>query len=119
MREAPAIDGYSAAGFRIAGEWIEGAAIILDDRARSWPVADLASLTPGDFHAVLAERDAVEFILLGVGSVMSPPPKAARLFLAEAAMGLEVMDTPAAVRLYNVLASQGRQVACALIPVQA
>ncbi len=115
MREPPAIDGYSAGGFRIAGEWIDGSALILNDLARPWPVANLAALNPSDFNVILADRDGVEFILLGVGAAMAPLPKAVRLALAEAAIGIEIMDTPAAVRLYNVLASQGRQIACALI----
>jgi uncharacterized protein len=32
-------------------------------------------------------------------------------------MGLEVMDTPAAARVYNVLAAEGRRLACALIAI--
>ncbi len=115
MREAPAIDGYGPAGFRIAGAWIDGSVLILADLARPWPVTCLAALRSSDFDGVLAQRDVVEFILLGAGAVMAPPPKAVRLALAAASMGLEIMDTPAAVRLYNVLASQGRQIACALI----
>jgi uncharacterized protein len=32
-------------------------------------------------------------------------------------MGLEIMDTPAAIRLYNLLTADGRRLACALIAV--
>ena len=115
MREAPAIDSYGAGGFRVAGEWIDGSILILADVARPWSASSLAALQPSHFDAVLAERDAVEFILLGVGAAMAPPPKTVREALAAASMGLEIMDTPAACKLYNVLASQGRQIACALI----
>ncbi len=115
MREAPAIDGYGPTGFRIGGEWIAGSALILNDEGRPWPVSSLAALSLADFEAVLAARDTVEFILLGTGAAMAPPPKAVREAMFEAGMGLEVMDTAAACKLYNVLASQGRRVACALI----
>ena len=115
MREAPAIDGYGPTGFRIGGAWIEGSALILNDEARAWPVTSLAGLTLGDFAEVVAARDSVEFILLGTGAEMAPPPRALRETLFEAGIGLEVMDTAAACKLYNVLASQGRRVACALI----
>jgi uncharacterized protein len=37
--------------------------------------------------------------------------------LAAARVGLEVMDTPQACRLYNVLAQEGRRIAAALIAV--
>jgi uncharacterized protein len=59
----------------------------------------------------------VEFVVLGLGSQIAPPPKAVREALAGARIGLEVMDTPSAVRLYNVLASEGRRIAAALIAV--
>ena len=118
MRQAPAIEAYGGGGFRVAGARIEGSILIVDDRASPWPVASLAELKPSDFDPVLAaDRVAVEFVLLGLGPAMVPPPKAVREALREAGVGLEVMDTAAACKLYNVLASDGRRVACALIAV--
>jgi uncharacterized protein len=43
-----------------------------------------------------------------------PPPALARV-LFERRIGLETMDTAAACRTYNVLASEGRSVVAALI----
>lgn len=118
MRQAPAIEGYGAGGFRVDGVRFEGSVLILDDQARSWRPASLADLTPADFDAVIAAGPAVaEFVLLGMGGQMLPPPKAVREHLKAAGFGLEVMDTVAAVKLYNVLASDGRRVAAALIAV--
>ena len=118
LRQAPAIEGYGGGGFRVQGEWISGSTLILGDVARPWPVAALAELTPEAFAPVLAEgAAAVEFVLLGVGASMAPPPKTVREALHAAGLGLEVMDTPAACRLYNVLAQDGRRVAAALIAV--
>ena len=118
MRQAPAIEAYGGGGFRVAGERIEGSVLILEDKARPWPVASLADLEPAHFDPVLAaDRGAVEFVLLGLGPVMTPPPKVVREALRAAGLGLEVMDTVAATKLYNVLASDGRRVAAALIAV--
>ena len=118
MREAPAIEAYGGGGFRIAGRRIEGSALILADRAAPWPVASLAALTPSDFDPILAaDRAAVEFVLLGLGPAMVPPPRPVREALRAAGLGLEVMDTVAACKLYNVLASDGRRVAAALIAI--
>jgi uncharacterized protein len=42
------------------------------------------------------------------------PPRELVFALARRGIGLEFMDTPAAARTYNVLASEGRQVAAVL-----
>ena len=55
--------------------------------------------------------------MLGVVSKNTQPPRAVRDALAAAGLGLEIMDTPAAARLYSVLPSQGRRLAAALIAV--
>ena len=118
LREPPAIEAYGGGGFRIGGMRIEGSILILDDAVRPWPVASLAELTPAYFDAALAAGPAVvEFVLLGLGPAMAPPPRAVREAMAAARVGLEVMDTPEACRLYNVLAREGRRIAAALIAV--
>jgi uncharacterized protein len=64
-----------------------------------------------------AGRGEVEFLLLGVGAANALPPREVREGLLAAGMGLEFMDTPSAAKLYNVLTSEGRRVALALIAV--
>jgi uncharacterized protein len=118
MRQAPAIEAYGGGGFRVEGVRIEGSVLIVEDRASPWPVASLADLKASDFDPILAaDRGAVEFVLLGLGPEMVPPPKAVREALRTAGLGLEVMDTVAAAKLYNVLASDGRRIAAALIAI--
>lgn len=118
MRQAPAIEAFGGGGFRVAGERHQGSILILDDQVRPWPVASLAELEPAHFDAVVeADRGMVEFVLLGLGPAMIPPPKPVREHLRIAGLGLEVMDTVAACKLYNVLAQEGRRVAAALIAV--
>jgi uncharacterized protein len=81
-------------------------------------VTVLSELTPQALEPVLAAgRGAVEFLLLGVGARNAQPPRPVRDALARAGIGLEFMDTPAAARLYNVLTSEGRRLAAALIAV--
>jgi len=116
LRQPPAIEGYGGGGFRIGGAWITGSVLILDDVARPWPVGALADLTLESLAPVLAEGMAtVEFVLLGAGETTAPPPKSVRQALQAGGLGLEVMDTATACRLYNVLAQEGRRVAAALI----
>lgn len=118
MRTAPAIEAYGAGGFRIEGVRTEGSVLILGDQARPWPVEALEQLEPRHFEPVFqADPAVVEFVLLGLGPKALPPPKAVREACREKGVGLEAMTTPEAVRLYNVLASDGRRIAAALIAI--
>jgi uncharacterized protein len=117
-RDAPSIDAFGGGGFRLSGEWHVGSLLIVADEARPWPVASFADLTLEALEPVFAAgRAEVEFLLLGVGAVNAQPPRAIREALLAAGLGLEFMDTPAAARLYNVLTSEGRRLAAALIAV--
>ena len=117
-RDAPSIDAYGGGGFRLSGAWHAGSLLILGDQALAWPVTGLGELTAESLAPVVAAgRAEVEFLLLGVGARNAQPPRAVREAFADAGIGLEFMDTPAAARLYNVLTSEGRRLACALIAV--
>ncbi len=118
LRQPPSIDAYGGGGFRVSGRRLEGSLLILNDIPQAWPVASLADLGPADIQAVLdAGIGQVEFLLLGVGARVAPPPPALRKALQDAGMGLEVMDTATAARVYNVLVSEGRRLAAALIAI--
>ena len=117
LRQPPSIDAWGGGGFRVSGVWRPGSLLILDDQPRDWAAASLAALTPEDFAEVLAAGGVVEFVLLGVGLVNALPPRPVRDALKAAGVGLEFMSTEAAARTYNVLASEGRRLAAALIAV--
>jgi uncharacterized protein len=59
----------------------------------------------------------VEFVLLGTGVRNALPSREVRDGLRLAGIGLEFMDTPTAARIYNLLTSEGRRIAAALIAV--
>jgi uncharacterized protein len=117
-RNAPSIDAYGEGGFRLSGARREGSVMILADEPRSWDVATPAELTVGSLSPVFeAGRAEVELLLLGMGPRNALPPREVREALQRAGIGLEFMDTPAAARLYNLLVSEGRRLAAALIAV--
>jgi uncharacterized protein len=117
-RSAPSIDSYGGGGFRLSGQWHAGSLLIVGDEPRPWPVVRLAEVDRDSLAPVFdAGRAEVEFLLLGVGATNALPPKAVRQALSAAGLGLEFMDTAAAARLYNVLTSEGRRLAAALIAV--
>jgi uncharacterized protein len=117
-RSAPTIDSYGGGGFRLSGEWRPGSLLILADEPRAWPVASLAQVNREALAPVFeAGRSEVEFLLLGVGAANALPSREVRDGLLAAGIGLEFMDTPSAARLYNLLTSEGRRLAAALIAV--
>jgi uncharacterized protein len=117
LRRPPSIDAWGGGGFRVSGDWRPGSLLIIDDQPRTWSATALAALTPDDFAEVFAAGGAVEFVLLGGGLLNALPPRDVRDALKAAGLGLEFMSTEAAARTYNVLASEGRRMAAALIAV--
>lgn len=117
-RNAPSIDAYGDGGFRLAGARHEGSVLIVQDEPRNWAVSAMADLTLAALAPVLDAGAAdVEFVLLGTGPRNALPSREVREGLRAAGIGLEFMDTPAAAKLYNLLTSEGRRVAAALIAV--
>jgi uncharacterized protein len=118
VRQPPSIDAFGGGGFRVSGLWRPGSLLILDDEPRDWRPASLADLRAEDFAAVLAGGVQMsEFVLLGAGAEQAPPPRAIRELIRAAGLGLEFMSSAAASRMHNVLASEGRRFATALIAV--
>jgi uncharacterized protein len=91
-----------------------GNLIVLPDRIiPAWTQATFDALGNADFE-LLATLDA-EIILLGTGKTLRFPRPELLRPLTAARKGLEAMDLAAACRTYNVLVSEGRKVAAALL----
>ncbi len=67
--------------------------------------------------AVLTAEPPPEFLLLGCGTAMAPVDDGLRRAFASRGIVLEVMDTGAAARTYNMLLNENRRFAAALIAV--
>ena len=78
-----------------------------------WPPQNVEDLRPEHFAALL--EAAPEVVLLGTGTNIRFPNPAYTAPLVEKGIGVEVMDTPAACRTYNILMTDGRDVAAALL----
>ncbi len=66
-------------------------------------------------HLDQALSAAPEMVVLGTGWTYSMPPRELTFALAKRGIGLEVMDTPAACRTFNILISEGRRPAALLV----
>lgn len=110
------IDGYGAGGFSFAGMSHRGSILALPSGIYAWN-ADPLALTPDDFAMVLAEREAIDLLLIGMGRDMARPPRAVREALDAAGVRFDPMATGYAVATYNLLLGEKRRVAAALIAV--
>jgi uncharacterized protein len=118
VRRPPSIDAFGGGGFRVSGLWRPGSLLILDDEPRDWRPASLADVQAEDLASVLAGGlELSEFVLLGTGAEQAQPPRNVREIIRAVGLGLEFMSSAAAARTYNVLVSEGRRFATALIAV--
>jgi uncharacterized protein len=111
------IDSYGNGGFRFADMSHRGSILILPSGIYGWPVSSMDELRVDAFARVFAEAEQVEFLLLGSGTDMIRPSAEMREAFRNHGVGLEFMSTGAAARTYNILLSEKRAVAAALIAV--
>jgi len=114
--ERKVLQAYGDGGFRISGERIEGPILLFPDRVLAWDVTELALLLPEHIALVAECQPKVEILLLGTGVHMVLPPADLRRHCRSLGIALEVMDTGAACRTYNVLLAEERRLAAALFP---
>ena len=112
------IQSYGDNGFRISGTRYEGSVWVLPEQTIAWPVSAISEVSPDSLKELLAlASQHVRILLIGTGKSMLPMPSAWRAMAREADVALEAMDTGAACRTYNVLLTEERSVAAALIAV--
>lgn len=109
------IEGYSPGRFRISGVEYEGSIIVTPERTFPWAGIAVAGFSLDQFAAVIDADPPLDVLLIGCGCQIRPIAKAVRMGLREAGIGADAMDTGAACRTYNVLVSENRRVAAALI----
>ena len=102
-------DGWVRVG---ASEYRENLVLLPDAVITGWAAAGFDALTEDDFSGLLASRP--EIVLLGTGAVQRFPHPRLLAPLIAARVGVEVMDTRAACRTFNILVGEGRRVAAAL-----
>lgn len=91
----------------------ETSLIVLPEQILAWEATGFDSLAPAHFASLAAMP--LEVVLLGTGARLRFPHPSVTRALADARIGLEVMDLKAACRTYNVLVAEHRQVAAALL----
>ncbi len=108
--DAAPVDGYGPGFFRVGGKPVEGALCLSARGVLQWGGLD-------DAETLLGLKGEVDVLFVGTGSDMRHLPSTLQSQLDQAGLGVEVMNSPSACRTYNVLLSEGRRVALAVLPV--
>lgn len=88
--------------------------IVLPDHIiENWQVESIEQLEVSHFGCLRSLQP--EIILLGTGTTLRFPDPQLMRDMIVSGIGIEVMDTQATCRTYNILSAEGRRVAAALI----
>jgi uncharacterized protein len=104
------VSGYGPGFFRVGTHLLRGACLISPWDAGPWGGFE-------DTAGPLTLVGRIDVLFVGTGAEIAHVPVAFRAAIEAAGMGVEVMNSPAACRTYNVILGEGRRIAVALIPV--
>lgn len=108
------ITGYGENYVVVNERRFDSSVIVMGERIiEDWDAANFDALVPRHFERL--RELAPEIVLLGTGNTLRFPAPALSQPLMIARIGMEVMDTRAACRTYNILSAEGRRVAAALL----
>lgn len=111
------IDAYGNGGFRFADMSHRGSLLCLPSGIYGWDMLLGDALTPDRFQKVLDEAAQIEVLLVGTGMELRPLPTDLKAALRARQISSDPMSTGAAVRTFNIMLSESRAVAAALIAV--
>ncbi len=111
------IQRYGNGGFRIAGTVHTGSVLVFAERTVAWAATAADQITLETLAPVLDGPEEVGILLIGCGRTAVPPPAGLAAALRPHGIVLEWMDTGAACRTFDVLLTEERPVAAALIAV--
>jgi uncharacterized protein len=104
------IQSVTASSITVNGEpYPHAIAMTTEEVLANWEPKPIADLGDSDFEILLGSSP--EIILLGTGDNNVFPPRELMFSFARRGIGFECMDTAAAARTFNVLATEGRQIA--------
>lgn len=110
------IRSYAAGAIIINEETLTRSVVVTPKQLiREWPPQSFDHLAPEHFDSILTLNP--EIVLIGTGAHLRFPAPDVILPITTKNIGIEIMDTGAACRSYNVLMAEGRRVAAALLMI--
>ena len=87
--------------------------VVTSEQIEEWRIEKFEMLAVEHFESLLVLKP--EIVVLGTGHTLRFPAPALSRVLALSGVGLEVMDSKAACRTYNILIAEGRKVVAAIL----
>lgn len=107
------IISYSDDSFQLKDKLITSNLVISNDRLiENWTIDSYCNLATQHLDEFISWQP--EIILIGTGTVPSFPNPDLITYVTSRSIGLEIMDTGAACRSYNLLLNEGRNVVAIL-----
>lgn len=113
----PLVTAIGPDGFRVADRRVPGGLVLHPDNALDWMPPSLNNLDIEALDKALALNPEPEFLLLGTGDKLVHPPAKLRRALEMLNIGLEVMDSRAAVRTWGLMRAEERWISAAIYPL--
>lgn len=114
LNEGYFITAYDEASIQINGKNFSSGLVVTQDKlVNDWPPASVDMLAPEHIKTIVDLKP--ELVLLGTGAKLVFPEVKVYAELIQLGIGVEVMDTGAVCRTYNILSSEGRRVVAGLI----
>lgn len=118
-RDQKVIQSYRSGTLKISGVVYDHPVFVCPNEVLPWDIGEdigAEDLLSEHFEIVLKRSDEIDVVLLGCGKTMVPMLPDQDGVLKAAGLSLDIMDTGAACRTYNVLMAEGRRVVCLLLP---
>ncbi|MGL5139257.1 MAG: Mth938-like domain-containing protein [Beijerinckiaceae bacterium] len=112
-----AIESFGNGGFRFGGMSHRGSLFILPSGMRAFEPPEPFRHSDELYAAFIAEAAGIDVLLVGAGHLPLPFPEPLRWRFRDAAISADVMTTASAASTYNLLLSENRRVAAALVAV--
>lgn len=115
--QAP-IDAYGNGGFRFADMSHRGSLLCLPTGMHAWTVDAADQLNIKNLQPIFDLTDEVDVLFIGTGEDVAIISPELRTALRERSIVVEGLSTGSAISIYNILLSENRAVAAALIAVE-
>jgi uncharacterized protein len=115
-RSAP-IEAYGKGGFAFAEMSHRGSLLCLPEAIWAWPIARPEEIDRASLARVFEAADGIDTLIIGTGTGVWLAPPALREDLRAVRVVLDTMQTGPAITTYNIMISERRRVAAALIAV--
>lgn len=112
------VDSLMDSGFRFADMTHNGSLIFGPTGVFAWPPRNVRDINLGSFDKILSFKTSIDFLIIGCGDMPVRLDDEVTWALKENKIRFDTMSTAAAARTYNIMISEERRVAAALICVR-